>query len=99
MGEVSIDIDYKTYLGVILHIERINGELYDLRKVDRVRFTGPLGLNLSPLLQRATYKVTDSYPAADYFVVSKTRRITQRMFLGSIVKEEATIKAYKIDYK
>lgn len=99
LGEVTINIEYKTYLAVIRHIERINGELYDLRKVDRVRFTGPLGLNISPMLSRATYKVTDSYPEADYFVVSKTRTITHRMFLGSVIQEEATVKAYKIGYK
>ncbi len=99
MGETSIDIDYKVYLGVIRIIEHINGEPYEIRKIDRVMLTGPMGLNLSPMLERASYKVTDNFPEADYYVVNRTRRISQNLFMGSFIREEATVKAYKIGYR
>lgn len=98
LGEVSIDIDYRFYLGIIRVIDNINGVPFELRKTDMVKLTGPRGLDLSPMLQRASYKIAEKYPDADYFVVNISRKTTRHMFMGRFVKEEATVKAYKIAY-
>jgi hypothetical protein len=47
-------------------------------------------------LQRATYKIFEEFPEADYVVISNQKRDITRLFLGSEVTVSAKVKVYKI---
>lgn len=92
LGETELSVEYRTYLGVFRSIDVINGEKYDGQRVVHTKLPGcaPLVLN------RAAYKVWEEYPEADYLVVSRTQKSTERLLLGAEVKTSARVKAYKL---
>jgi hypothetical protein len=92
LGETELSVEYRTYLGVFRSIDVINGEKYDGKRVVHTKLPGcaPLVLN------RAAYKVWEEYPEADYLVVSRTQKSTERLLLGAEVKTSARVKAYKL---
>ena len=92
LGETEISVEYRKYLGVFRTIDVINGENYDGKKVERMNLPGCTSL----ILNRASYKVLDEYPEADYLVVSRTQKRVERLLLGSEVKTSAKVKAYKL---
>lgn len=92
LGETEISVEYRKYLGVFRSIDTINGERYDGKKVVRTKLPGRASL----VLNRAAYKVWEEYPEADYLIVSRTQRSTERLILGSEVKVSAKVKAYKL---
>lgn len=92
LGETEISVEYRKYLGIFRTIDVINGQSYDGKTVERMDLPGCS----SPILSRASYKVLDEYPEADYLVVSRTRKSIERLLLGSEVKTYAKIKAYKL---
>lgn len=96
LGQTEISVDYRTYLGFISKIDRINGETYD---GVQTRFTNINGGYLSApklysRLGRAAYKATEEFPEANYFVVVSQCKHKTRLFLGSEVSVKATVKAY-----
>ena len=99
LGQSEISIEYRTYLGFIRTIDKINGEPYmrEERIFTDIDAGHPQGLRLSGFLNRASYKVLEEYPEASYFIlVSKSRHKT-RLFLGGEVTEKAIIKAYAFE--
>jgi hypothetical protein len=96
LGEVNINVEYRTYLKGITVYESINGEVYNRRLSRHVSFAGKSPVVLSFPLRKATYKVIETYPDADYYVPVFTDRISDNLFLGSRIKEEAVFKVYKL---
>lgn len=94
-GEVKVEVEYRTYFNVLNVYETINGETYNRRVSRSVRFAGDKGIRLSLPIQKATYKVIDTYPTADYYVPVFTDKQIERMFMGSRAKEVVTFKVYK----
>lgn len=92
LGETEISVEYRTYLGVFRSIDVINGEKYDGKKTVYTKLPGCTSL----VLNRAAYKVWEEYPDADYLVVSRSQRSTERLLLGGEVKTSAKVKAYKL---
>ena len=92
LGDTEISVEYRTYLGFIRAIDVINGERYDGQVVKRAHVRGCS----NAALQRATYKIFEEYPEADYLVVSRERTDISRLFLGSEIKSSAKVKAYKL---
>lgn len=92
LGETEISVEYRTYLGVFRSIDVINGEKYDGKKTVYTKLPGCTSL----VLNRAAYKVWEEYPDADYLVVSRSQRGTERLLLGGEVKTSAKVKAYKL---
>lgn len=90
-GETTIDIEYTTYLGLFNNIKTLNGEKYTGQNPKSVSM--PKGLH--GLLGKGTYKVLDEHPDAVYFQVLKKEKVSDRLFLGSYVKEKAVIRAYR----
>lgn len=92
LGETEISVEYRKYLGVFRTIDVINGKKYDGKKTVYTKLPGCTSL----VLNRAAYKVWEEYPDADYLVVSRSQRSTERLLLGSEVKVSAKVKAYKL---
>lgn len=96
LGETSITVDTRTYLGIFRKIDSINGEEYNFREVRKVKLVGWNHIDLSPTLKKAAYKIVEEYPDADYYVPVYKKREIERLFLGRYQKETAVIKAYKV---
>jgi hypothetical protein len=95
LGEVKVEVQYRTYFNSINVYETINGETYNRRVTRRVHFAGDRGIRLSLPIQKATYKLIDKYPDADYYVPVSTDKQIEKMFLGRHTKEVVTFKVYK----
>lgn len=94
LGETEISVVYDTYLGVFTRIGQINGVDYDGRVIE----VANLHTNkpLSRELYRATPKVLEQFPEANYFIVTRQTVEKQLLFLGSEKVVRATVRAYKI---
>jgi len=95
LGEVKVEVEYRTYFGSLNVYETINGEPYNRRVTRHVHFAGDRGIRLSLPIQKATYKLIDKYPDADYYVPVFTDKQIEKMFMGSHTKEIVTFKVYK----
>lgn len=92
LGETEISASYSRYIGFIRKINTINNELYDGKVIRHARIEG----KLDNVLNRATYKIFEDYPQAEYIVVANEKVETTRLFLGSEVSVSARVKVYKI---
>lgn len=97
LGDVTIDVEYKTYLGIFRKILTVNGEPYNPRFYTNTRIA--LGKNVKCLgaLHKALYKVTATYPNADYIMPASYSDEVQHMLGGRIHKRSMTLKVYAID--
>lgn len=95
LGEQEISIEYTSYLGIIKSVEKVNGETYN--PVNKKVLTMPRSCNFrNRNLDKAAYKLVETFPNAVYFqIVFETKHI-DRLFLGSVHKECAKVKAYKL---
>ena len=98
LGETEISVSYRTYLGFISVIDYLNGEPYDgvERKSDRFGMQKKVDLKLYGRLQRASYKLVDDFPDAEYYVVTRQTKSKTNLFLGGDVTVTAKVKAYRL---
>ena len=96
LGDVTIDIEYKTYLGIFRKILTVNGEPYDPRFYHntQISFTHKIKLGL---LRKSLYKVAETYPEADYLMPVSFNDIVEHMPGGRIHKQTLVIKAYAVN--
>jgi len=96
LGQTEISVEYRTYVGFITVIDRINGEQFTGEERRRVCFDSRCGggLCLDGRLRQAAYKALDEFPQADYFLPVNRTRTKTRLFLGGEVSEKAVVKAY-----
>lgn len=94
LGETEISVNYRRYIGFINVIDSINGEVND-RVVTRKVDLGNVPEGLYRHLNRASYKLTDEFPGADYYILVAQKKSVTRLFLGSDVAVTARVKAYK----
>ena len=95
VGQVEVNVTYRTYLGFIRVIDQVNGEDYSSFAVKKADFNSHAGLALGGPIRKATYKAMETFPEAAYFLpVYKTVR-KNRLFLGSETTTTAVIRAYK----
>ena len=92
LGEQEISIEYTSYLGIIKSVEKVNGETYN--PVNKKVLTMPRSCNFrNRNLDKAAYKLVETFPNAVYFqIVFETKHI-DRLFLGSGNKECANLTA------
>ena len=96
IGEKTISIENKKYLGFNNSIYKVNDEYYNSRDVKIVELEGRSNIKLKGDITKALYKAVEEYPNADYYVpVMKTTEV-ERMFLGKFTKESVKIKAYML---
>lgn len=98
LGETTISVEYRVYLGVIVAIDKINGTDYDGSCIKSFPIFNNAGMAdaLLPNLQRASVKLAEKYPTADYFIVANQTEDRHQLFLGSHVKATARVKAYSL---
>lgn len=95
LGEQEISIEYTSYLGIIKSVEKVNGETYN--PVNKKVLTMPRSCNFrNRNLDKAAYKLVETFPGAVYFQIVFETKHVDRLFLGSVHKECAKVKAYKL---
>lgn len=96
LGEAKISVTYRTYLGLIKVIDTVNNEAYDRTNAKEVSLYSQIGAYpLSTEVNKAACKLLEQYPDATYFQPITLTKVKDRLFLGSINKVEAVVKAYK----
>jgi len=95
LGDVTIEVEYKTYLG-IPKIYTVNGQAYDPRFYRQTDIAFGRFIKLGPL-SKALYKVTDTYPDADYLVPASFTDNVEHMLGGRIHHRTLTVKVYAIN--
>lgn len=96
LGETTVTVESRRYLGIIKKIDKINGIDYDFRDVKIVELEGRNNIKLDGDIEKALYKVVEEYPNADYYVPVMKKTEVERMFLGRYIKESVVLKAYKL---
>ncbi|MBP5396870.1 MAG: hypothetical protein J6Y34_07760 [Bacteroidales bacterium] len=100
LGETTISIETRTYLGFITVLDKVNGVEYDRRNQRTAMLKGDgLNIRLAGNLRKALVKVLDEYPGADYYVVTSAKVETNQMFLGKEQTKTMVVKAYKYMHK
>jgi len=95
LGETEITVEYRTYLGFINVVDKINGELYDGKEIKTLVISnGNCSTSLVGKLDRASYKLAEEFPGADYFIVAGQSMTRDILFLGGHVTAKAKVKAY-----
>lgn len=96
LGESTVTLEYRKYLGFINKIDKVNGEDYNFRDVKIIELEGKTNIKLNGDIKKALYKVVEEYPNADYYVPVMKQTEVERMFLGKYIKESVILKAYKL---
>lgn len=91
LGEVTVTVESRTYLGFIKIIDLVNGEKYNPREKKVINGLGSGSLN------KAMYVVTEQFPDADCFTAVSPKKHIEKLFLGRYTKESVVVKAYKLN--
>lgn len=97
LGESNIEASYRTYLGFIRVLDKVNGADYD-RTNPKITLLSNSNTNkgfLNGVISKAAYKVLEDYPEAEYFQPVFKTKIKDRLFLGTNSTIKAVIKVYK----
>ncbi len=94
LGEQEISVEYTSYLWCITSVEKVNGEVYN--PSNRKELAIPGGRFSTGKLNKAAYKLVETYPEAVYFQVVYKSKTSDRLFLGSTIRETAKVRAYKL---
>lgn len=96
LGDSEISVEYDTYLGVFSKLQKVNGEAYNPLQTRRLNIpTQNLSLK-GKGLDLAAAKLLEDYPEATYFQVIFKSTETERLFLGSVKKTTAKVRAYSL---
>ena len=95
LGEVTVTVNSTVYLGIIRDIKTINGETYDFRNVKTTSLVGKKGFYYPSVLNKATYKVVETYPQADFYEPAYVTKERHSMFLGHTETVTMVIRAYQ----
>jgi hypothetical protein len=92
LGDAEVSVTYRTYLGLFISIDQVNGEEYSPTNVKTTKFDKSVLRDWK--LDKAAYKVIEQYPEADYYQVVYKKKVVERLFLGSEIVYTARIQAY-----
>ena len=96
LGESEISVEYDTYLGIITKLQKVNGEPYDPFHTRRLSIPTQSWSLKGRGLDLAASKLLDDYPDATYFQVIFKTTEKERLFLGSVKKTTAKVRAYSL---
>ncbi len=95
LGDMEISVEYTTYLGIFKSIEKVNGEEYN--PVHKKVLTMPKSCRFrNRNLDAAAYKLVEKFPDAVYFQIVFETKNVDKLFLGSVNKETAKVRAYRL---
>ena len=95
LGQTTLTVQTRTYLGIFKHTDFVNGIRYDYRTVTDVKLQGMTDIKLPREMRKAAYKALEEFPEADYFVPVSSKKTVDRMFLGHRTTRTVVVKAYK----
>lgn len=95
LGQTTLTVQTRTYLGMFKHTDYVNGVRYDYRTVTKVSLHGMTDIKLPREMQKAAYKALEEFPEADYFVPVSAKKEVDWMFLGHRTTHTVVVKAYK----
>lgn len=97
LGETEVSVEVRSYLGFIEVIDKVNGEVYNKTDQKIVSLEGMnQAVRMDSNIERALYKVLETYPNADYYVPVSTKLEIEKLFLGKHTIETVRVKAYKL---
>ena len=96
LGESEISVEYDTYLGVFSKLQKVNGEPYNPFHTRRLDIPTQSPSLKGKGLDLAASKLLEDYPDATYFQVIFKSTETERLFLGSVKKTTAKVRAYSL---
>ncbi|MBQ4520346.1 MAG: hypothetical protein II999_07020 [Bacteroidaceae bacterium] len=97
LGETEISAEYNTVLGVFTKLERINGEAYNPGEPKKkLNIPGQKFTLNGTGMELAAYKLAEEFPQAVYFQIVYESTVKDRMFLGSVTKKTAKVRAYRL---
>lgn len=96
LGQETIEVQYKVYLGIFAKLYTVNGEKYIPRQytVTNLNMAVPSGLSI--YMRKAMYKIFEKFPGADYIVPLYAQKQVEHMNGGRIVTKKMTFKAYRV---
>lgn len=96
LGESKIEVTYRKYLGFIKVVDTVNQQAYDRTNEKEVALYSQISsAALSAEVNKAAYKLVEDFPDAVYFQPVTQTKVQERLFLGSLNRVEAVVKAYK----
>ncbi len=95
VGESTIEVEYRTYLGFIRSIDKVNGAEYNRREKSSVMLNGKSNISVGGAISLAKYKIIKDLPDADFYMPIHSETNKEVLFLGSYTKRVATYRAYK----
>lgn len=98
LGQTTVTVESRTYLGVIHIIDKVNDEPYNPRDKQIVRIYGSDMTYLNGDLNKAIYKVLEEYPDAEFLMPTIAKKEISKLFLGRYTKQTMVVKAYKLRY-
>lgn len=97
LGEQTVEVTYKTYLGIFRKVLTINGEDYNPRYYRSTYLALNRSVRVNSIMRKALYKVADTYPGADYIMPVTHDIEVKHMLGGRITKETMTIKVFALN--
>lgn len=96
LGDCEISCDYDTYLGVIRHITKVNGQTYDPQNKEYMSLPTNSVLKFPvKAMSLAAAKILKQYPNAEYLQVVRESHTSDKLFLGSSNHRSAKVRVYK----
>ncbi|GEM_PF-1017336 len=96
LGDIQLEVSYKTYFGSIHKILTVNGEAYNPRFYRLTNISWDKKVKMSKVMRRALYKVTDTYPTADFIIPASQNVVHNNMFGGKEISETMTVKVFRL---
>lgn len=93
LGDVTMEVVYKHY-GLWRKVLTINGVPYDPRYYTKTDIDFTKTVKMSGLMRKASYKIVEMYPNADYIVPASSRKEYEHMLAGRNIKETMTVKVF-----
>jgi len=98
LGDVTMEVVYKHY-GLWRKVLTINGVPYDPRYYTKTDIDFTKTVKMSGLMRKASYKIVEMYPNADYIVPASSRKEYEHMLAGRNIKETMTVKVFGLRTK
>lgn len=96
LGDVTMEVTYKTYFGSVGKILTINGEAYNPRFYRSAQIRWNKDVRVSSVMEKALYKIGDTYPDADYIMPVRQERVYDHMLGGREIRETLTVKVFAL---
>lgn len=96
IGETEISISEDIYFGIFKSTREVNGQKYDSWNKKTASLYGATWGHKARGFRKATPKVVEMFPDADFYQVVRESSKVERMFGMNAITRTALVKAYKL---